>query len=67
MTPAGGVGSVAVTGYAARQGVDRDTLVKGRGPVLTADQVAKAVVELAGNPDSAPEYRVGGTGLSPVG
>ncbi|MEU6651468.1 SDR family oxidoreductase [Streptomyces sp. NPDC046900] len=67
MTPAGGVGAVAVAGYAARQGVDRDTFVKGRGPVLTADQVAKAVVELAGNPDSAPEYRVGGDGLSPLG
>jgi NADP-dependent 3-hydroxy acid dehydrogenase YdfG len=67
MTPAGGVGSVAVAGYSARLGVDRDTFVKGRGPVLTADQVAKAVVELAGNPDSAPEYRVvGGDGLSPV-
>src|SRR5262249_18858707 len=46
MTPAGGVGAVAVAGYAARQGVDRDTFVKGRGPVLTADQVATAVVEL---------------------
>jgi NADP-dependent 3-hydroxy acid dehydrogenase YdfG len=67
MTPAGGVGAVAVAGYAARQGVDRDTFVKGRGPVLTADQVAKAVVELAGDPDSAPEYRVGGDGLSPLG
>ena len=68
MTPAGGVGSVAVAGYSARLGVDPDTFVKGRGPVLTADQLAKAVVELAGNPDSAPEYRVvGGVGLSPVG
>ncbi|MGY1583916.1 hypothetical protein [Streptomyces sp. MN13] len=55
MTPAGGVGSVAVSGYSARQGVGPDTFVKGRRPVLTANQVAESVVELAGNPDSAPE------------
>jgi hypothetical protein len=68
MTPAGGIGQVAVAGYAALQGVDRDTFVKSRGPVLGADQVAKAVLELAADPDSAPEYRiVGGEGLSPVG
>ncbi|MBT2445136.1 SDR family oxidoreductase [Streptomyces sp. ISL-36] len=67
MTPAGGVGSVAAAGYAALQGVDLDTFVKGRGPVLTAEQVAMAVVELAGNPESAPEYRVGSSGLGPVG
>jgi NAD(P)-dependent dehydrogenase (short-subunit alcohol dehydrogenase family) len=67
MTPAGGVGSVAAAGYAARQGVDPDTFVRDRGPVLTADQVGKAVVALAGDPDSAPEYRVvGGDGLSPL-
>lgn len=67
MTPDGGIGAVAVAGYAARLGVDRDTFVKGRGAVLTADQVAKCVVELAGDPDCAPEYRVGGDGLSPLG
>ena len=66
LTPAGGVGSVGVAGYAARQGVDRDTFVEGLQPILTADQVAKAVVELAADPGSAPEYLVSGAGLRPV-
>ena len=66
LTPVGGVGAVGVAGYAARQGVDRDTFVEGLQPILTADQVAKAVVELAGDPDTAPEYQVSGAGLRPV-
>ncbi|MER5295988.1 SDR family oxidoreductase [Streptomyces pharetrae] len=68
MTPAGGVGSVAVDGYAARQGVDRETFVAGREqPVLTADQVAKAVLEVAQDPGSDAEYRLAGTGPHPIG
>jgi NAD(P)-dependent dehydrogenase (short-subunit alcohol dehydrogenase family) len=67
LTPAGGVGSVGVAGYAARQGVERDTFVKGLQPILTADQVAKAVMEVAGDPGSGPEYQVSGAGLRPVG
>jgi NAD(P)-dependent dehydrogenase (short-subunit alcohol dehydrogenase family) len=66
LTPATGLGSVGVAGYAARQGVDRDTFVEGLQPILTPDQVAKAVVTLAGDPDSAPEYQVNGAGLRPV-
>jgi NADP-dependent 3-hydroxy acid dehydrogenase YdfG len=66
LTPAGGVGAVGVAGYAARQGVDRDTFVGGLQPILTADQVAKAVVDVAGDPDSAPEYQVSSAGLRPV-
>ena len=50
LTPAGGVGAVGVAGYAARQGVDRDTFVEGLQPILTPDQVAKAVVDVAGDP-----------------
>jgi NAD(P)-dependent dehydrogenase (short-subunit alcohol dehydrogenase family) len=67
LTPAGGVGSVGVAGYAARQGVDPDTFVEGLQPILTSDQVAKAVVDVAGDPASAPEYVVSGAGLRPVG
>jgi NAD(P)-dependent dehydrogenase (short-subunit alcohol dehydrogenase family) len=66
LTPATGLGSAGVSGYAARQGVDRDTFVEGLQPVLTADQVAKAVLELAANSGSAPEYQVSGAGLRPV-
>jgi NAD(P)-dependent dehydrogenase (short-subunit alcohol dehydrogenase family) len=67
LTPAGGVGAVGVAGYAARQGVDEDTFVEGLQPVLTAEQVAKAVLELAADPAPAAEYQVGGAGLRPLG
>lgn len=66
LTPLGGVGSVGVEGYAARQGVDRDTFVEGLAPVLTPDQVAKAVIEVAADPGSAAEYQVSGAGLRPL-
>ncbi|MFI9152864.1 SDR family oxidoreductase [Streptomyces sp. NPDC053367] len=67
MTPAGGVGSAAIDGYAASQGVDRDTFVKNREqPVLTADRAARAVMEVVQDPDSASEYKVTGAGLRPV-
>jgi len=67
LTPAAGVGSAGVTGYAARQGVDRDAFIDGLRPILTPEQVAKAVMELAGDPESAPEYLVGGAGPRPIG
>ncbi|GII32372.1 SDR family oxidoreductase [Planotetraspora mira] len=66
LTPATGLGSVAVAGYAARQGLDPDVFVEGLQPILTADQVAKAVVELAGDPGGAPEHLVSGAGLRPI-
>ena len=66
LTPLGGVGSVGVAGYAARQGVDRDTFVEGLAPVLTPDQVAKAVLEVAADPGSVAEYQVSGGGLRPL-
>jgi NAD(P)-dependent dehydrogenase (short-subunit alcohol dehydrogenase family) len=66
LTPLGGVGAVGVAAYAAAQGVDQDTFVAGLAPVLTPDQVAKAVIDVAGNPGSAPEYHVDGAGLRPV-
>ena len=67
LTPLGGVGAVGVAAYAAAQGVDQDTFVAGLAPVLTPDQVAKAVIDVAGNPGSVPEYHVDGAGLRPVG
>jgi NAD(P)-dependent dehydrogenase (short-subunit alcohol dehydrogenase family) len=67
LTPATGLGSAGVAGYAARQGVDRETFVEGMQPILTPEQVAKAVVEVAGDPAGAPEYRVTGAGLRPIG
>ena len=40
---------------------------EGRQPILTPDQVAKAVLMVAGDPDSAPEYQVSAAGARPVG
>jgi NAD(P)-dependent dehydrogenase (short-subunit alcohol dehydrogenase family) len=67
LTPAGGVGEAGVAGYAARQGVDRETFVDGLQPVLTAEQVAKAVLELTADPAPAAEYQVSGAGLRTLG
>jgi NAD(P)-dependent dehydrogenase (short-subunit alcohol dehydrogenase family) len=67
LTPVTGLGSVGVAGYAERQGVDRDTFVDGLQPILTADQVAKAVLDIAADSGSAPEYQVNGAGMRPIG
>jgi NADP-dependent 3-hydroxy acid dehydrogenase YdfG len=61
-----GVGAVGVAGYAARQGVEPAAFVEAMQPVLTPELVAKAVVEIATDPQSAPEYVVNGAGLRPV-
>ena len=67
LTPATDLGAAGVAGYAARQGVDPDTFVDALQPILTPDQVAKAVVEVAGDPDSAAKYQLSGAGLRPLG
>ncbi|SEF38031.1 NADP-dependent 3-hydroxy acid dehydrogenase YdfG [Amycolatopsis pretoriensis] len=61
LTPTTGLGTVGVEGYAARNGVDRDTFVAKMEPVLTPEQVAKAVLEVVDG--DAAEYQVSGTGL----
>lgn len=66
LTPLGGVGAAGVTGYAARQGVPRETFVENLQPVLTPDQVAKAVLEVASAADGTAEYRVDATGTHPL-
>ncbi len=66
LTPNGGVGAVGVAGYAARQGITADAFVDALPAVLTAEQVAKAVTEIAGDPDSAAEYQVSGGGLARI-
>lgn len=63
LTPAGGVGVAGVDGYAARQGVTPAAFVENMDSVLTAEQVAKAVLEIATDPDGAAEYQVSGAGL----
>jgi NADP-dependent 3-hydroxy acid dehydrogenase YdfG len=66
LTPATGLGAAGVEGYAARQGVDTGAYVAGLQPILTPDQVAKAVIEIAGDPGGASEYLVSGAGLRPI-
>ncbi|TCO65031.1 SDR family oxidoreductase [Actinocrispum wychmicini] len=63
LTPTTGLGTIGVAGYAARQGVEPATFVQNLQPILTPDQVAKAVLDLAADSDSAPEYQVDGAGL----
>ncbi|MFF7889922.1 SDR family oxidoreductase [Streptomyces sp. NPDC020794] len=66
LTPATDLGSVGVEGYAARQGVDREAFVEGLQPILTPDQVAKAVIDVATDAASSLEYRVSSAGLHPI-
>ncbi|MEY9873660.1 NAD(P)-dependent dehydrogenase (short-subunit alcohol dehydrogenase family) [Streptacidiphilus sp. MAP12-33] len=66
LTPTG-VGAEAVDGYAARAGLDREAYLAGMQPLLTPELVAKAVLQVAADPDSAAEYVVTGAGLKPLG
>jgi hypothetical protein len=66
LTPATALGSAGVAGYAAREGVDPATYAENFQPILTPAQVAKAVVDLAGDPGSAPEYAVTGSGYRAI-
>ena len=66
LTPATGLGAGGVAGYAAREGVDEDTFVERLQPVLTPEQVAKAVTDVVADPDSAAEYQVSGAGMRPI-
>lgn len=66
LTPNGGVGRVGVAGYAARQGVTPSVFVDAMPSVLTAEQVAKAVLEIATDPNSAAEHQITGSGLAPL-
>ena len=67
LTPAAGVGAVGVAGSAARMGVAPEAFAENLQPLLTPDQVATAVTEIAADPDSGPEYQVSGAGLQPLG
>jgi hypothetical protein len=67
LTPATALGTAGVAGYAARQGVDPGRYAENLQPVLTPVQVGQAVLELATDPASGPEYLINGSGLRPVG
>ena len=67
LTPTTGLGTVGVAGYAARQGVDTDTFIANMQPILTPELVAKAVLDVAADADSAAEYQVGPAGIQRLG
>ncbi|MBV9794735.1 MAG: SDR family oxidoreductase [Actinobacteria bacterium] len=66
LTPATGLGAAAVAGYAARAGIATDVYTKDLQPVLDPGQLAAAVVTVAADPASAPEYLVSGAGYRAV-
>lgn len=67
LTPVTDLGATAVAAYARWEGVDVDTFLKSRGPVLTPEEVGKSVVELATSehPDHHA-YLLSAAGLSPL-
>jgi NAD(P)-dependent dehydrogenase (short-subunit alcohol dehydrogenase family) len=67
LTPATDLGAKAVAAYAERQGVDVDTFVQSSGPALSAEQVGKSVLEIAGgHPRVHDAYLLTSAGLSPL-
>ncbi len=68
LTPATTLGAAAVAAYAHREGVDVDTYLQSLRPVLSAEQVGKAVMEIAtGERRDYGAYMLSSAGLSPLG
>jgi NAD(P)-dependent dehydrogenase (short-subunit alcohol dehydrogenase family) len=63
LTPATGLGSMAVSAYARRDDLDLDTYLARLGPGLTVDQVGAAAVDIV----SSPEYASGAYLLTAAG
>ena len=67
LTPETELGAAAVAAYAVRQGLDPHTALTRFGPALTADQVGKAIVELAVAPNlDSTAYLLTSAGLAAV-
>jgi NAD(P)-dependent dehydrogenase (short-subunit alcohol dehydrogenase family) len=65
LTPDTELGAAAVAAYAAREGMDVPAFLATRGPVLTADQVGKAITDLVTDPGLGhPSYLLSAAGLS---
>jgi NAD(P)-dependent dehydrogenase (short-subunit alcohol dehydrogenase family) len=68
LTPATDLGAKAVAAYAGRQGVDVDTFVRAGGPPLSAEQVGRSILEIAGGQHrNHGAYLLSAAGLSPLG
>jgi len=67
LTPATDLGTTAVAAYAADEGLDVDTYLQRFQPLLTPQQVGKAIVELSIDAEATSEhelaYLITGTGL----
>ena len=67
LTPVTGLGGAAVSAYAAREGITVAAFTERAGPPLTAEQVAKAVLDLAADEGAAPgAFLLTAGGLSPA-
>ena len=66
LTPATELGAKAVAAYADRQGVDVATFLRAGGPALTAEQVGRSVLEIAGGQTPGP-WRIPTHRRRPVG
>jgi hypothetical protein len=67
LTPATQLGAKAVAAYAERQGVGVDTFLQAGGPPLTAEQVGRSVLEVAGGERwGHGAYLLTAAGLSPL-
>lgn len=67
LTPATELGRAGIAAYADRQGMTVPAFVEQLGPILTADQVATAIVVLATTTESDQNaYLLTDTGISPI-
>ena len=67
LTPVTRLGEAAVSAYAAREGIEVAAFTERAGPPLSADQVAKAVLDLAADEGAAPgAFLLTAGGLSPA-
>jgi NAD(P)-dependent dehydrogenase (short-subunit alcohol dehydrogenase family) len=67
LTAATQLGAKAVAAYADRQGVDVDSFLQAGGPPLTAEQVGRSVLEIAGGEHREHgAYLLTAAGLSPL-
>jgi NAD(P)-dependent dehydrogenase (short-subunit alcohol dehydrogenase family) len=65
LTPVTGLGAAGAAAYAEREGVDLDTFVRAGGPALTAEQVGKSVLQIAGgDPGGHGAYLLAASGLA---
>jgi NADP-dependent 3-hydroxy acid dehydrogenase YdfG len=67
LTPATGLGSLAVAAYASRAGVTVESSLESSGPTLTIDQVGNAVTTLISDPAiDQLAYALTASGLTPA-